>query len=304
MTELRVRSRPIARLVRRKWFWAASLPLIVAGVCGWLTAPLEPGASPDATPRKAREHAPRPGLADWPATTLSGREAHVLLLASLVDARARLHAAGGYTALFRKTERISGKLGDEQVMEMKARLEPFAIYFKYRTPEPGKEVVFARGRYDDNLIAHGTGFSRALIPRLKVPPDSAIAMSGNRHPITDAGLGNLTTKLIGFRRMDLDDPDAVTILDRFRDDSGRPWLRSIHTHANPKSERPFQRVEVLYEPDTRIPVTIRSYDWAAPGETGDLKLAEQYVYEDLKLGVPLSDLDFDPANPSYDFSRF
>lgn len=298
----------LARLVRRKRFWAilALPPLTIAGVAGWLTEPLE-ATNPEVSTRPklhavARPAAPR--LAPWPDSAISGRPAMTLLLDSLRDAKARLIAARGYTAVLSKTERIDGKLGAEQVLEMKCRNEPFGVYFKFRTPEPGKEVVYSAGHYDDCVIAHGTGFSRRLVPRLKVAPTSAIAMSGNRHPITEAGLLNLTNRLIGFREMDLSDPEAETTLDRVRDDSGREWLRSVHTHPHQKPERPFGVVEVLYDPETRIPVHIKNYDWLTPGEAGPPKLAETYRYDDLKLGAELSDADFDPANPAYGFSRF
>lgn len=76
-----------------------------------------------------------------------------------------------------------------------------------------------------------------------------------------------------------------------------------HSH-HPSAGRPFQLVEILYDPETRIPHSIHNYDWQAPGEKGDPKLAEAYRYEDLKLGAELGDLDFDPANPAYAFSRF
>ena len=228
----------------------------------------------------------------------------MLLLDSLITAKDRLETAGAFTAVLHKTERLKGVLGNEQILEMKCRTKPFSIYFKYRTPEAGKEVVYAEGRYDNQMIAHGTGISRALIPRLKVAPDSAIALAGSRHPITDAGVLNLTKKLIRFREMDLNDPEAETVLDRITDKTGREWLRSVHTHPHQKSDRPFQLVEVLYDPKTFIPNEIHNYDWLAPGETGKPKLAETYRYEDLKLGAELSDLDFDPANPAYAFSRF
>jgi Protein of unknown function (DUF1571) len=304
MTEPR-HSRRVARLVRKKLFWAVvAIPLGIAAVCGWLTEPLRPpGPVATSTPKIKATSAPVAKLADWPTAPMKGRPAMVLLLDSLLMARARLEADGGYTAILRKTERLKGKLGAEQVLEMKCRNDPFAIYFKYRTPEPGKEVVYAAGRYDDEVVAHGTGFSRALIPRLKFPPTSTLAMSGNRHPITDAGLLNLTNRLIGFREMDLKDPEAGTVLDRVRDDQGREWLRSYHTHPHQTSGRPFQVVEVLYDPVTRIPVRIKNYDWQAPGETGEPKLAEAYRYDELKLGAALTDADFDPANPAYAFSR-
>ena len=306
MTEPRPLGRRIARLARKKLFWAVvATPLSIAGVLGWLTEPLE---APNATPANAHKIKPGPPVAakldDWPTTPINGRPAMILLLNSLRDAKSKLQAAGGYTAVLYKTERIHNKLGDEQVLEMKCRIDPFAVYFKYRKPEAGKEVLYAVGHYDDNVIAHGSGFSRALIPRLKVSPTSSLAMSGNRHPITEAGLMSLTNRLIGFREMDLKDREAETMIDRVKDKEGREWLRSLHTHSHYQSDRPFMIVEVLYDPVTRIPVEIKNYDWTTEGETGTPKLAETYRYESLKLGVELSDSDFDPANPAYAFSRF
>jgi hypothetical protein len=307
MTEPRPSGRKMARLVRKKWFWAVvAIPLSIAGVLGWLTEPLE---TPNATPRGAGKIktglSPVPVKLDvWPTTPMNGRPAMILLLNSLRDAKGRLQAAGGYTAILHKTERLKGKLGDEQLLEMKCRNDPFSVYFKYIKPEAGKEVLYAVGHYDNNVIAHGAGFSRALIPRLKVPPTSAIAMSGNRHPITEAGLLSLTNRLLGFREMDLKDREAETMLDRVKDKDGREWFRSLHTHTHYQSDRPFMIVEVLYDPVTRIPVEIKNYDWTTAGEKGTPKLAETYRYENLKLGVEFSDVDFDPANPAYAFSRF
>lgn len=306
MTEPRLTGRRIARLLRKKLFWAAvAVPLAIAGVLGWLTEPLEVNVpAPSNAPKvKAAPVVSSAKLDPWPTAPMNGRPAMVLLLDSLLDAKTRLAAAGAYTAILHKTERINGKLGAEQILEMKCRNDPFAVYFKYRTPEEGKEVVYSTGHYDNQVIAHGSGFSRTLIPRLKVAPDSAIAMRGNRHPITDAGLMNLVDRLIGFRKMDLEDTGAETVLDRVKDEDGHEWLRSVHSHSEFKSDRPFMIVEVLYDPATRIPVRIMNYDWQAPGEKGEPKLAETYHYEDLKLGAELSDADFDPANPAYAFSR-
>jgi len=301
------RPRRFAKFVRRKAFWMAiSTPLIIAAVCGWLTAPLEPPSATNTQANLANTTKPatEPAIPDWPSMVLDGKQATSILLASLISAQAQLEAVGGYTAVFRKTERISGKLGAEQILEMKSRLKPFSIYFKYRTPEAGKEVVYAEGRYDNDLVAHGVGISRRLIPRIKVAPNSATAMWGNRHPITDAGLANLLKRLIYFRRMDLEDPEAVTILDRIPRPEGGEWYRSVHTHPHQNSERPFQKVEVLYDPETRIPVQISSYGWTEPGDEGEHKLAERYAYDNLVLCPTLTDLDFDPANPAYDFTRF
>jgi len=302
--------RPAAR---RRWLFFSPIPCALAALCWWLTEPL--GRPDDVALRAAARpatisDAPEVSLVDpapapWPVGKLEGMPAKRLLLDSLEGASRRLDAVEGYTATFRRQERIGGKLGPEQTLQMKARPRPFAIYLKFLAPKAGKEVVFASGKHDDKLIAHNGDWKDKLIPRLRLDPAGAIALADSRHPITDAGLVHLTEKLVGYRRLDLDDADSRTSLDTIRDAEGRDWYRSIHTHSNPKSKRPFARVEVLYDPETRLPRRIDSYDWPAAGHDDEpLRLAERYAYDDLDLAAPLSDLDFDPANPEYAFSRF
>ena len=263
------------------------------------------GPLPPAPAPAAIGDPPRPKVAPaWPEGRLEGEPAKRLLLDLLVAAGERLRRIDDYTAILRKQERIGGELGDEQSLAMKVRHQPFAIYFKFLPPNPGKEVVYAEGRHDNKVIAHAGGWARRLIPRLAVPPDHPIALAENRHPVTEAGLANLTAKLIGYRRMDLEEPDAVTILERVTGPDGRSWLRSLHLHEHKVANRPFARVEVLYDPDYHLPMRITNYDWPEPGHTGELHLAERYCYEDLKLDVALTALDFDPANPDYGFHRF
>jgi hypothetical protein len=290
---------------------AALIPAAVVAASLWLTEPLEE-RRPTIVPTTGVAEVDEAALAResttaeapaWPEGLLEGDPAKRRLLDYLRAAAARLEVVDGYTATFRKQERIGDTLGPEQVMEMKLQHRPFAVYLKLLRPQAGKEVIYAEGRHDNKMIAHAGGWSRRLVPRLAVAPDSALALAENRHPITEAGLAHLTRKLIGFREMDLDDAEAVTILDRVAED-GRLFYRSLHTHPTRRPERPFARIEILYDPDNGLPVRITSFDWPEPGDGGNLKLAERYAYDDLKLDAPLSDLDFDPANPAYEFRRF
>ncbi len=302
----------------RRWRLAArvilgvlvAVPATVVGLSWWLTEPLDDrDALPEDVPVNAGVAEPEldpphaPGLA-WPEGTLDGEPAKDLLLKVLTRVQSKLDRVGGYTSLFRKQERVKGKLLDPQLMEMKTRRSPFAIYLKFREPTPGKEVVFAEGHHGNKVIAHNSDWTRRLVPRLAVAPDHPLAMADNRHPITDAGLFNLVNRLVNFRRLDLRDSAASTILDRVRTADGKERLRSVHTHPVQRPERPFARVEVYYDPVSFLPTEIVSYDWPAPGETGPLKLAERYAYEDVTLDAPLSAMDFDPANPNYAFHRF
>jgi Protein of unknown function (DUF1571) len=187
---------------------------------------------------------------------------------------------------------------------MKVRHRPFAVYMKFLEPQKGKEVVYAEGYRDNKVIAHGGGLTRWLVPRLALAPDHPLALADSRHPVTEAGLAKLTSKLVQFRQMDLIDPEAVTVLDRVTDERGRLRLRSIHSHRKFHADRPFARVVVLYDPSSFFPIDIQSYDWPDPQAPDALKLAEHYAYEEIKFDAALTVLDFDPANPSYAFHRY
>ena len=291
----------------RRWLWLAAplAPVTLAGgAIWWFTEPLEDHPAPPLVGlSKPSVSAPQVVEAEaaWPETRMEGDQAKRLLLSILTRTVTKLGRHEGYAATFRKQERIDGVLLPEQTMAMKVRNHPFAIYLKFVTPKPGKEVVFAEGHHDNKLIAHNGDWTRRLVPRLAVAPDSAVALADCRHPITDAGLVNLAEKLLKFRRMDLADDDAVTILERTED--GR-WLRSIHTHSIPNDDRPFARAEVLYDPKSLIPTRISNYDWPQPGQAGELELAERYTYDDIRFDATLTAIDFDPANPAYEFTRF
>lgn len=301
---------------RRSLIAAVIVPIVAVGVLSWwFTAPVE---SLDGAFREAErpESSPAPtssvegavaGVA-WPEGVQDGEGAKQILLDALRIAEARLEQVSGYTALFIRQERLRGKLGAKYRQEMKLRHQPFAIYLKFLEPEAGKEVIYVEGHFDGNVLAHpGGALGRLLAPRLGVKPESRIALAENRHPVTDAGLLNLTRKLAHFRELDLNDELAQTILDRVSTSDGRELLRSIHRHTRYHPERPFAWVEVWYDPETYIPTRIESHDW--PGQDGpysdeECPLAELYEYHDLVLDAKLTAKDFDPTNPDYKFHRF
>jgi hypothetical protein len=302
--------RRAGREARRRWRSllgaAVLIPSCVVFASWWFTAPLEdvPGESLNTTPIPPTAPATPSRSLAWPEGRLEGREAKLLVLEIVEEAQRRLDRVEGYTATFRKQERVAGKLLPEQTMAMKVRNRPFAIYFKFLTPNPGKEVIYAEGHNGNKVLAHNGDWTRRLVPRLAVDPTSVTAMAENRHPITDAGLSNLARKLVAFRKLDLEDAEAATILDRTTGPDGRSWCRATHTHPSPNPQRPFARVEVLFEPKTLLPLQIVSYDWPFPGDKGESMLAERYAYDDLVLDAPLQAIDFDRTNPAYGFLRY
>ncbi len=315
---------------RRLWVPASLLVAflgfsgLLAGVSWWFTAPLPSSSETEAndlasavSPGRLHPTLDRDRGSDldseiskglqWPEGRLEGVPAKQLLLDFLIRAARQLDQVEGYTANFRRQERINDELNSEQLLTLKVRHRPFSVYLKFQEPDNGKEALYAEGQHDNKVIANLGGLARRFVPRLPLDPEGPVALSENRHPITEAGLANLTHKLVHYRKLDLLDSRAETILDQFEDEQGVLWYRSLHTHPEQTEERPFARVEVLYCTNTLLPLQIRNYDWPKSGKYEDgqsVQLAERYHYEDLDLEATLSALDFDAANPDYSFRRY
>ncbi len=241
----------------------------------------------------------------WPEKRVDGTPAKQFLLDYLLEVQSILAAVKTYTATFRKQERIEGVLGPEQTIALKLRHEPLSIYMRFLDHDAGKEVIYFPERFDNFLIGHKGGLARRLLPRLKLAPDSPLALAENRRPVNEAGLARMVDRLVEYRRLDLKDADAVTILDRVTNDEGLLRYQALHLHEIQTDERPFARVEVLFDPVTLLPVQFTGYDWPdrALGQS-EPQLGERYSYSDVQFDAPLEDLDFDPANTLYEFRRF
>ncbi|MEW4567657.1 DUF1571 domain-containing protein [Tautonia sp. JC769] len=293
----------------------------MAGVCWWLTPPLEslppdsarwPSTPSGTDPTLVGAEIPAEDepeqavdLPEWPEERLEGQDAKQYLLEFMEQAVRRLDRVEGYSANLTRQERIQGELGPEQSLRIKVQHDPFAVYLRFEAPRAGKEALYHEGRFENHLLAHNGDWTRRFFPRLKVDPYGPIALADNRHPITEAGLAHLSRKLLHYRKLDLNDPMAETILDREVDEDGKLWYSSTHSHASYADDRPFAYVEIRYCPELLIPLHIVSYDWPQPGcDDGELQLAERYHYEDVNLDASFSAIDFDPTNPDYGFQRY
>ncbi len=93
-----------------------------------------------------------------------------------------------YTCTFHKRERIDGRLSHAHVMDMKARTSPSSIYFKFRSPNKGREAIYVVGRNNGKVLAHDVGIGKFLAGTLSLDPRGSMAMEDCRHPITEAGI--------------------------------------------------------------------------------------------------------------------
>jgi hypothetical protein len=223
--------------------------------------------------------------------------------AAVAACKARFETVRDYTCTFIKRERIDGRLSGYEVMMMKARTSPSSVYFKFRQPNAGREAIYVQGRNSGKAIVHDVGLGRLVAGTLHLDPRSRRAMDGNRHPITEAGIGfMIDTVLEGWHREMNPLDSVVTIRDRVLVNK-RPSTMIICNHPQRAPHFVFHEVRLYIDEELGLPVRFEAYDW--PRRAGEAPpLVEEYTYTDLRLNVGLSDHDFDPSNKTYSFGRF
>lgn len=214
-----------------------------------------------------------------------------------VDPRAALFAMEAsyakvrdYTATFHKQERVKGKLLPREVIQVKFR-RPYSLYMKWTGGErKAQEVIYVRGKNEGKLRAHPGSFPDVTV---NLEPSGSLAMKGNRHPITEASLGDIVALIVrDLRRSEGRPQDRVQLRDLA--ESERHGARVRCFDARFPAGYYGEHIELCLFVASNLPSRVRVW-------TANELLLEDYEYRDLRVNVGLRDLDFDAGNPRYDF---
>jgi hypothetical protein len=205
-----------------------------------------------------------------------------------------------YSAVLVKRERIEGELADEQYLFIKVRHRPFSVYIYFLKPESlrGQEVLWIDGANDGKMLAHGTGL-RSVFGTVPLDPTGPIAMEGNRYPVTEIGILNLTRRLKEVATKDAQYGECEVQYLSGAKVNGRSCTCIRVKHPVPRSNFLFHLAQIFIDDELNVPIRYEAYDWAKPGE--EPELIEQYTYLNLKLNNGFTDADFDIRNPQYGF---
>lgn len=213
-----------------------------------------------------------------------------------------LEAIDGYTATMAKRERINGALGDYQYMEIKVRHRPFSVYVKLLGPDEvkGREAIYIEGQNNGNLVAHPTGVQKRLVGTISLKPTGMLAMQGNRYPITEIGVLNLTRRLIEVGEQDMQYGECEVKYFRGAKVNDRTCTCMQFIHPVPRREFRYHLARIYIDEELNLPIRYEAYNWPSTPE-GEPTLTEEYTYLNLRLNPGLTDRDFDTKNPDYDY---
>ncbi len=216
-----------------------------------------------------------------------------------------------YTATLVKRERVDGTVGEHDFLFVKVRnrkivngqlAQPLSVYLTYLKPAAvkGREVIYVEGKNDGNIIAHEGGFKGRFLPTMPLPPTGMLAMRGQRYPITEIGVENLMVKLIERGETARQYPDVTCTFRKNAKVKDRVCTVLEVTQPSRHPNLEFYQAQVFIDDAFNLPIRYVSYDW--PSRAGDaLQVIEEYNYLDLKINVGLTDADFDPQSPQYNF---
>jgi len=198
-----------------------------------------------------------------------------------------------YTTIFYKRERIRGRLAAQEKMVLKFR-KPFSVYMKWDSgKKQGQEILFARGWNNDKIHAHPGSFPDVTV---NLRPKGSLAMRGNRHPITDLGIGNTIRLIVRDFRLGELRKDNVQLIDH-----GITTVYGVRSRCV-EAITPERKIAKFYAPRAKICINVKT------GLPNRIKiwdredhLIEDYGFSNTRLNTGLTDHDFDPANEEYGF---
>jgi len=198
-----------------------------------------------------------------------------------------------YVGVFHKQERIGGKLNEAETALFKFQ-KPFKVYMKFIDgPSTGTEALYVEGGYENKLLVRRGGILEFMT--FSLDPKGSLAMSRNRHPVTELGFGFL---LAEFRR-NFEPAIRAGELEimRLADDTfnERP-ATVVEGRFLPHGGRKYYCARFIMHIDKELllPVGDVFYD-------GKNEMFEDYVFTDVKLNVGLTATDFSKHNKSYRF---
>jgi Protein of unknown function (DUF1571) len=216
-----------------------------------------------------------------------------------------------YTAMLVKRERIGNTLGEHEYMFAKIRnrktqdgqiVQPLSVYLGFLKPASikGREVIYVENANNGNIVAHEGGMKGRFLPTVNLPPTGMLAMRGQRYPMTEVGVENLIVKLIERGETARQYSDVTCDFRTNARVKDRVCTVLQVTQPTRRPELDFYQAQIFIDDVHNIPIRYVAFDWpASPG--AELQVIEEYNYLDLKVNVGLTDADFDPHNPDYNF---
>jgi Protein of unknown function (DUF1571) len=199
-----------------------------------------------------------------------------------------------YSCTLVKQERVDGELGDKQHIMLKVMHQPFSVYMSFLKPYAGREVVYVDGQNSGKLIVLEAGMKH-MLGKMSLDPQGSLAMSGQKHPITDVGFRNLCTKLTKMWESESKFAECEVTSNPNSHITNRSTTMIQVVHPVARQDFRFHVARLFLDNELKVPIHFDAYTWAEQ-EGGEPLLEESYTYTNLKLNNGYTAREFDAAN--------
>lgn len=196
-----------------------------------------------------------------------------------------------YTAHFLKKELVGNRYITHS-MDMKFREQPFSVYLRFREPHDGRQVLYVNGANNGQILVQEAGI-KALAGTIPLNPTDPLAMSENRHPITEIGIANMLEAVI--QQWESDGRYGEVNVEYFpKAKLGDFPVRVIRTtHPTRRRQFKFHMTQLYLDDQSLFPVRVEQFDWP-PREGAPPPQVELYMYSKVNTNQGLTNQDFDP----------
>ena len=204
--------------------------------------------------------------------------------------RAAIH---DYKCVFVARENLHGKQGEDQIIHMKFRQQPFSVYMNWARPTSmaGQEVAYVQGKNADKLRVRSVGLLK-VTGFMSIDVDDKRTLEHSRHTIREAGIGNLIDRTAQNWQFDRQSGKAITKISEYMFDNHPCYkVETIHTAKLPQF---YSYKGVIYlEKTSKYPIRNENYSWPVPGGNPAGDLMESFSYTQIDFNKGLKDADFD-----------
>ena len=210
----------------------------------------------------------------------------------ITEAKSACEKVADYTCTLVKKERINGELTPENVAAMGVRNEPFSVDLCWLQPKAvaGQEACYVAGKNDGKMRVRSAGLL-GVVGFVSMDPADPRCQKTSRHPITEAGIGNLIQRVLGRWEVERKLNITRVRIGEYEYNKRRcVRVETIHP-TNPDNQFLCYRTVVYFDKENHLPIRIEGYDWPH-GDDDPGALVESVSYANLRLNVGLADETF------------
>lgn len=211
----------------------------------------------------------------------------------LAISQSRFASVKDYTCTMIKRERVRGKLLPPQVIDFRARNNPYSVYMKWNAPSDlnGQQACYVEGKNKGKMRVKPVGVLGAF-GFVTLDVNDPRTRKHSNHSIVESGLANLLTRCdTGWKQQAKLKKIKVKIGEYTFNNRRVVRVETIHLAKIPGIQDNYRNV-IYFDRQTWFPVRVERYNW--PKQVGDSKgeLQAEYSYLNIKTNVNLPDSTF------------